>query len=106
MAVWNMENDEHLAETRRTAERIIASLRQAADLAKRNEDQAKLQAQGLAQELKRAQQALGAMEQRAAAAEERALDAEEWLENLHQELERRVIEPLRRRTQDDPSSGR
>jgi hypothetical protein len=36
MAVWNMESNEYVTETRQTAEAIIASLRQAADLAKRN----------------------------------------------------------------------
>jgi hypothetical protein len=54
----------------------------------------------LAEDLKRAQQAIGAMEQRTAAAEERALDAEEWLERMREELEARLIEPLRRRAEE------
>jgi hypothetical protein len=61
---------------RRTAEAIVVSVREAAERAKWNEQQAKLEAQGLSQELTRAQQAVRAMEQRAAAAEERGLEAQ------------------------------
>jgi hypothetical protein len=99
MALQFHESDS-LGDIRQTGEAIVKSLRQAAEAAKRKETLAEREAEGLAHELERAHALIEEAEERVAAAEARAAQAEEWLTRVVKELESRVIEPLRRRTQE------
>jgi hypothetical protein len=102
MAIQEINDNDPHGGARRTAEAIVSTLRQAADVAKRNEERAKLKADGLTQELDRALHLIRVLEQRVVAAEERAAEAEGWLERVLDEAEGRLLNPLMQRAADDP----
>ena len=78
----------------RAGQAIISMLQQAADVAKRNEERAKAQAQGLQQELAAAEARIRELEGEMRHLQERAVEAEEWLLRVFQEAKTRLIEPL------------
>jgi hypothetical protein len=73
---------------------IVSMLRQAADVAKRNEERAKAQAQAFGQELRAARMRIESLEAELDNVEQRALEAEDWLLRVFQEVKAKFIEPM------------
>ena len=93
MAVKLYVNDS-VTDVGSTAETILATLRQVAEVAKRNDESAKAEVARLRQQLERAQRLIALFEQRVEAAEDRCEEAEGWLERVFETAHHDLLVPL------------
>ena len=75
---------------------IIDLLRQASDLAERNEEQAKELAVRLAEELDQTKQRMYELEEHLRRYHKRATYAEQWLVKIHDDIQKGLINQLKR----------
>ena len=86
------ENDPGSAE--QSAQAIINLLRQAAEIAAKNEDRAKGLARQFAEELEVSKRRIQELEHHLQRYHNRATEAERWLVRIHQEIQEGLIEQL------------
>ena len=75
---------------------IIALLRQAADMAERNEERAKELAARLGEELDQTKQRMHELEEHLRRYHKRATNAEQWLIKIHDDIQEGLIHQLKR----------
>jgi predicted nucleic acid-binding Zn-ribbon protein len=87
------------SDVERTATNIVSLLQQAADMAKRNEDRAKAQANHYYRRLQTAEAEIKALEGELQRAEQRAVDAEQWIQRIFHSVKETLLEPLMARSE-------
>jgi predicted nucleic acid-binding Zn-ribbon protein len=95
-----------VSDVERAGTNIIALLQQAADVAKRNEERTRSQAQTYQQQLQAAEAKLGAMQLELEQMEKRANEAEQWIERIFHSVRETLIEPLMARGENGSAKRR
>lgn len=88
------EDPQHSLSPEQAGPAVLSLLRQAADVAKRNEDRAKILVQQLAGQVRSQQDRIEMLEADLRHYQERSEQAERWLLHIHGEIQKSLIEPM------------